>query len=104
MRWRPRTRVSITMASRSSSIRRAWSTLTVQNSILSVRGLTKASSSTALACVANAAAARASTSEDAVGIPCHYALFDLQPAFDLDLDMLSSRYRELARKVHPDRS
>jgi molecular chaperone HscB len=38
-----------------------------------------------------------------VGIPCHYALFDLQPAFDLDLDVLSSRYRELARKVHPDR-
>lgn len=38
-----------------------------------------------------------------MGIPCHYALFELQPTFDLDLDMLSSRYRELARKVHPDR-
>jgi len=38
-----------------------------------------------------------------VGTPCHYALFELQPAFDIDLDMLSSRYRELARKVHPDR-
>ncbi|MBA1264195.1 co-chaperone HscB [Stutzerimonas stutzeri] len=38
-----------------------------------------------------------------MGIPCHYALFELQPVFDLDLDMLSSRYRELARKVHPDR-
>jgi molecular chaperone HscB len=38
-----------------------------------------------------------------VGNPCHYALFELQPAFDIDLEMLSSRYRELARKVHPDR-
>ncbi|AHL76409.1 co-chaperone HscB [Stutzerimonas stutzeri] len=38
-----------------------------------------------------------------MGTPCHYALFELQPAFDIDLDMLSSRYRELARKVHPDR-
>lgn len=38
-----------------------------------------------------------------MGNPCHYALFELQPAFDIDLDLLSSRYRELARKVHPDR-
>lgn len=38
-----------------------------------------------------------------MGIPCHYALFELQPAFDLDLEQLSARYRELARKVHPDR-
>jgi molecular chaperone HscB len=38
-----------------------------------------------------------------VGTPCHFALFELQPAFDIDQDMLSSRYRELARKVHPDR-
>ncbi|WP_217474888.1 co-chaperone HscB [Stutzerimonas stutzeri] len=38
-----------------------------------------------------------------MGTLCHFALFELQPAFDLDLDMLSSRYRELARKVHPDR-
>lgn len=38
-----------------------------------------------------------------MGTPCHYALFDIQPAFDLDLERLSSRYRELARKVHPDR-
>lgn len=38
-----------------------------------------------------------------MGIPCHYALFELQPAFDLDLERLSARYRELARKVHPDR-
>jgi molecular chaperone HscB len=34
---------------------------------------------------------------------CHFALFDLQPAFDLDLDQLAARYRELARETHPDR-
>jgi molecular chaperone HscB len=38
-----------------------------------------------------------------VGSPCHYALFDLQPAFKLDLEQLATRYRELARDVHPDR-
>jgi len=38
-----------------------------------------------------------------VGNPCHFALFDLQPAFDIDQNQLSARYRELARKVHPDR-
>jgi len=38
-----------------------------------------------------------------VGNLCHYALFDLQPAFRLDLDKLAVRYRELAREVHPDR-
>jgi len=38
-----------------------------------------------------------------VGTPCHYALFELQPSFLLDLDLLASRYRELARGVHPDR-
>jgi molecular chaperone HscB len=38
-----------------------------------------------------------------VGTPCHFALFDLQPAFRLDLDLLATRYRELARSVHPDR-
>ena len=38
-----------------------------------------------------------------MGTPCHYALFELQPSFRLDLDMLASRYRELARAVHPDR-
>lgn len=38
-----------------------------------------------------------------MGTPCHYALFELQPAFDIDIEALSSRYRELARKVHPDR-
>ncbi|SDI90147.1 Co-chaperone protein HscB [Pseudomonas delhiensis] len=38
-----------------------------------------------------------------MGSPCHFALFDLQPAFRLDLDALGQRYRELARSVHPDR-
>jgi molecular chaperone HscB len=38
-----------------------------------------------------------------VGTPCHFALFDLKPGFRLDLDQLATRYRELAREVHPDR-
>ena len=38
-----------------------------------------------------------------MGTPCHFALFDLQPSFRLDLDQLAVRYRELAREVHPDR-
>ncbi|GGJ92482.1 co-chaperone HscB [Pseudomonas matsuisoli] len=38
-----------------------------------------------------------------MGTPCHFALFDLQPAFLLDLDALAARYRELVRTVHPDR-
>ena len=38
-----------------------------------------------------------------MGIPCHFALFELQPSFNLDLDQLAARYRELARGVHPDR-
>jgi molecular chaperone HscB len=38
-----------------------------------------------------------------VGTPCHFALFDLQPAFLIDLDALAVRYRELVRTVHPDR-
>jgi molecular chaperone HscB len=38
-----------------------------------------------------------------VGTPCHFALFELQPGFRLDLDQLATRYRELARSVHPDR-
>jgi len=42
-------------------------------------------------------------SEAPVGRPCHFALFDLSPAFDLDLDQLAARYRELARQMHPDR-
>lgn len=38
-----------------------------------------------------------------MGTPCHFALFNLQPGFRLDLDQLAVRYRELAREVHPDR-
>ncbi|UUY08716.1 co-chaperone HscB [Pseudomonas sp. J452] len=38
-----------------------------------------------------------------MGRPCHFALFDLQPAFRLDLAQLSARYRELAKTMHPDR-
>jgi molecular chaperone HscB len=34
---------------------------------------------------------------------CHFALFDLQPAFAIDLEQLAERYRELARETHPDR-
>jgi molecular chaperone HscB len=53
--------------------------------------------------VANAAAAKVLTSEALVGSPCHFALFELKPAFLLDLAQLATRYRELARSVHPDR-
>ncbi|MBX9914038.1 MAG: co-chaperone HscB [Pseudomonadaceae bacterium] len=38
-----------------------------------------------------------------MGSPCHFALFELKPAFVLDLTQLAARYRELARTVHPDR-
>jgi len=38
-----------------------------------------------------------------VGTPCHFALFELKPDFDLDLERLADRYRELARQTHPDR-
>ena len=38
-----------------------------------------------------------------MGTPCHFALFDLKPGFVVDSDQLASRYRELARSVHPDR-
>ncbi|MDD0973859.1 co-chaperone HscB [Pseudomonas fontis] len=38
-----------------------------------------------------------------MGTPCHFALFGLQPGFRLDLNQLATRYRELAREVHPDR-
>ena len=33
----------------------------------------------------------------------YFALFGLEPAFDLDLDELANRYRDLAKAVHPDR-
>jgi molecular chaperone HscB len=39
----------------------------------------------------------------ATGSHCHSALFDLPPGFRLDTEVLASRYRELARSVHPDR-
>ncbi|MBE1188915.1 co-chaperone HscB, partial [Escherichia coli] len=32
-----------------------------------------------------------------MGKPCHFAQFDLQPAFLVDLDELGQRYRELVR-------
>ncbi|HBB22412.1 MAG TPA: co-chaperone HscB, partial [Pseudomonas sp.] len=32
-----------------------------------------------------------------MGTPCHFALFDLKPDFELDLAQLADRYRELAR-------
>ncbi|MCJ1885556.1 co-chaperone HscB [Pseudomonas sp. LA21] len=38
-----------------------------------------------------------------MGSPCHFALFDLQPDFRIDLEALGNRYRELVRNVHPDR-
>ena len=38
-----------------------------------------------------------------MGSPCHFALFDLQPGFLIDLEALGNRYRELVRNVHPDR-
>jgi molecular chaperone HscB len=38
-----------------------------------------------------------------VGSPCHFALFELQPAFRVDQAQLAARYRELAKAVHPDR-
>lgn len=38
-----------------------------------------------------------------MGAPCHFALFDLQPDFRIDLALLGERYRTLARSVHPDR-
>lgn len=32
----------------------------------------------------------------------HFDIFDLPVSFDLDLDLLTQRYRELQRTVHPD--
>ena len=38
-----------------------------------------------------------------MGSPCLFELFDLHTGFTLDLEQLATRYRELARGVHPDR-
>lgn len=38
-----------------------------------------------------------------MGNPCHFALFDLQPDFRIDQQLLAARYRELAKVMHPDR-
>ncbi len=33
----------------------------------------------------------------------HFALFDLEPQFEIDLGALDAAYREVQREVHPDR-
>ena len=33
----------------------------------------------------------------------HFEIFGLKPGFEVDLDQLSARYRELQRAVHPDK-
>jgi molecular chaperone HscB len=33
----------------------------------------------------------------------HFELFGMPPSYDLDRELLDARYRELQRKVHPDR-
>jgi molecular chaperone HscB len=33
----------------------------------------------------------------------HFEIFGLQPGFEVDLEQLSARYRELQRVVHPDK-
>lgn len=38
-----------------------------------------------------------------MGNLCHFARFDLKPAFRIDLEDLGARYRQRAREVHPDR-
>ncbi|WP_144958185.1 co-chaperone HscB [Pseudomonas oryzihabitans] len=38
-----------------------------------------------------------------MGKPFHFALFEIKPAFEIDQAGLASRYRDLARTVHPDR-
>jgi len=38
-----------------------------------------------------------------MGNLCHFARFALQPAFQLDLELLAERYRQAAKAVHPDR-
>lgn len=60
--------------------------------------------STTLTCAANAAAEKASASEECRGDkPCYFALLDLKPQFAIDLNDLAERYRKKATTVHPDR-
>lgn len=60
--------------------------------------------STTLTCAANAAAEKASTSEECSGDkPCYFALLDLKPQFAIDLNELAERYRKKAATAHPDR-
>ena len=54
-------------------------------------------------CGANVVVVKALMSKPELGALCHFALFDLQPEFSLDLQDLALRYRDLARAVHPDR-
>lgn len=54
-------------------------------------------------CVANVVVGKASTSETRGCTPCHFALFDLLPSFEVDQKQLTERYRKQAAQVHPDR-
>ncbi|MGH8492342.1 MAG: Fe-S protein assembly co-chaperone HscB [Moraxellaceae bacterium] len=36
-------------------------------------------------------------------VPDYFQLFELTPAFELDVDVLQPRYRELQKQFHPDR-
>ena len=36
-------------------------------------------------------------------IPSHFEIFDLPSSFEVDVDLLERRYRDLQRSVHPDR-
>lgn len=59
-------------------------------------------SSTTRICAANAVAGKASTSDLAIGKPCYFALFRLNPSFCIDLEALAEQYRRLSAEVHPD--
>lgn len=52
----------------------------------------------------NAGAEKASVSEECRGDkPCYFALLDLKPHFDINLNNLAERYRAKVALVHPDR-
>lgn len=53
-------------------------------------------------CAVNAAAAKVLVS-DMGDSNDYFALFSLEPSFEVDLKRLGERYRELAKEVHPDR-